>query len=176
MSNKELLEKMKQDAQKMYDEAKAKQAEHIRLEQLRTLNSTSDYSKWGYISPQPLTRTAQPTATGIYQQMQQTTKAQQKTSLQEYFDRNNQHEDPMVELMDALFTFDEKWEFLKSIGYLVNGSEYMNPTTQESIVYKMLKNPDDQAELITIKKAFLKEMIIKFKNLLLSRASLKFKL
>lgn len=173
MSNKELLERMKEDAQKLIDEAK--QAEHRRLEQLRALNSTSDYSKWGYISPQPLTRTPQTTA-GIYQQMQQTTKAQQKTQLQEYFDRNKQHEDPMVELMDALFTFNEKWEFLKSIGYLVNGSEYMNPTTQESIVYKMLKNPDDQAELITIKKAFLKEMIIKFKNLLLSRASLKMKL
>jgi len=70
-------------------------------------------------------------------------------------------------IIDCLFSLEEKVEFLESLGYryLPNSS------------YMVKGEPDPEFKrTYTMEEAFLMEVTIKFKNILLSKQALKFKL
>lgn len=94
--------------------------------------------------------------------------------LQNYMDQKKKS--ALEELIDELFTIIEKWDFLVSLGYVRDGQN-VPPTPSMMIHKKSLESPDAiQEPSYTLEKAFLREMVIKFKNVLLTKGTLKLKI
>lgn len=74
------------------------------------------------------------------------------------------------EIIESIFCFNEKWEFLKSLGYRPANEEINNSdVTGQTLVIR-------DGGHGTIDNTFLREISIKFKNLLLAKSTLKLKL
>lgn len=77
---------------------------------------------------------------------------------------------PLEDLLNQLFNFQEKWDFLKSLGYKPLNEEINN--SDISLTTVVIREGGHG----TIENIFIKEMSIKLKNLLLSKSVLKLKL
>lgn len=87
--------------------------------------------------------------------------------LTDYLNRERNQKSPVSALLDDLFSLEEKFEYLLSMGYRkIEGSSYL-----------VKGEPDPEFKrTFTVEEAFLEEMKIKLKNVLLSKQALKFKI
>jgi hypothetical protein len=79
-------------------------------------------------------------------------------------------------VLDQLFTLEEKWEYLQGLGYISRESGIYG----HMVVFKLSSESTEELQCIdgneSLNRVFLREISIKFKNLLLSKATLKIKL
>jgi hypothetical protein len=81
-------------------------------------------------------------------------------------------ESPFEEILNTLFDTNEKVDFLLGVGYTIyqeNGQEWIRRVTSNG--YETKGKLD-----VSINSLFLREITIKFKNLLLAKSTLKIKI
>lgn len=92
-----------------------------------------------------------------------------KFSLLEYMKRKKS---AFEEILDMLFTTAEKEQFLIDIGYFFEN----DPLNNAAIIKRKLSTGEVKTVTNSLDDLFLKEITVKFKNLLLAKATLKLKL